>query len=124
MHRTARFLPCLALAPVAAWARPESRAYMAAMSVLRVSVLDQTPIAEGDTAADALRNTLELAGLADALGFHRYWLAEHHASRSLAGVAPEALIGPVALATRRIRLTSAKGSRNQPTSRKPRGGQK
>ena len=79
---------------------------MRAMTRLRISVLDQSPIAEGATAADALRNTLDLARLADALGYHRYWLAEHHASHSLAGVAPEALIGPVALATRRIRVGS------------------
>jgi luciferase family oxidoreductase group 1 len=72
----------------------------------RLSVLDQSPIAAGSTAADALGNTLDLARAADALGYHRYWLAEHHASRSLAGVAPEALIGPVALATRRIRVGS------------------
>lgn len=72
----------------------------------RLSVLDQSPIAAGSTATDALRNTLDLAGLADELGYHRYWLAEHHASRSLAGVAPEALIGPVALSTRRIRVGS------------------
>jgi len=72
----------------------------------RLSVLDQSPIAAGTTAADALRNTLDLARAADALGYHRYWLAEHHASRSLAGVAPEALIGPVALATERIRVGS------------------
>ena len=59
----------------------------------RLSVLDQSPIAAGSTAADALRNTLDLARTADRQGYHRYWLAEHHASRSLAGVAPEALIG-------------------------------
>ena len=78
---------------------------MAAMTY-RLSVLDQSPIAAGSTAAEALRNTLDLARAADALGYHRYWLAEHHASRSLAGVAPEALIGPVALATQRIRVGS------------------
>lgn len=72
----------------------------------RLSVLDQSPIAEGDTAADALANTLDLARLADALGYDRYWLAEHHASPGIAGVAPEALIGPVALATKRIRVGS------------------
>lgn len=72
----------------------------------RLSVLDQSPIAAGTTAADALSNTLDLARAADTLGYYRYWLAEHHASRSLAGVAPEALIGPVALATRRIRVGS------------------
>ncbi|MGH6781344.1 MAG: MsnO8 family LLM class oxidoreductase, partial [Sphingomonadaceae bacterium] len=72
----------------------------------RLSVLDQSPIAEGSTAADALANTLDLARTADALGYHRYWLAEHHASPGIAGVAPEALIGPVALATNRIRVGS------------------
>jgi luciferase family oxidoreductase group 1 len=72
----------------------------------RLSVLDQSPIAAGTTAADALRNTLDLARAADSLGYHRYWLAEHHASPSLAGVSPEALIGPVALATQRIRVGS------------------
>ena len=72
----------------------------------RLSVLDQTPIAEGSTAADALANTFDLARACDALGYHRYWLAEHHASPGLAGAAPEALIGPVALATARIRVGS------------------
>jgi luciferase family oxidoreductase group 1 len=71
-----------------------------------LSVLDQTPIAEGMTAADALANTIDLARLCDDLGYHRYWLAEHHASPGLAGVAPEALIGPVALATKHIRVGS------------------
>ncbi len=71
-----------------------------------LSVLDQTPISAGATAADALRNTIDLARTCDALGYHRYWLAEHHASPGLAGCAPEALIGPVALATRSIRVGS------------------
>jgi len=72
----------------------------------RLSVLDQTPIAEGTTASDALSDTLDLARHCDALGYDRYWLAEHHASPGLAGAAPEALIGPVALATQRIRVGS------------------
>jgi luciferase family oxidoreductase group 1 len=72
----------------------------------RLSILDQSPIAEGSTAAQALANTLDLARAGDRLGFHRYWLAEHHASPALAGAAPEALIGPVALATQRIRVGS------------------
>ncbi len=71
-----------------------------------LSVLDQTPISAGATATDALRNTIDLARTCDALGYHRYWLAEHHASPGLAGCAPEALIGPVALATRSIRVGS------------------
>lgn len=72
----------------------------------RLSVLDQSPIAEGATAADALANTIDLARQCDALGYDRYWLAEHHASPGLAGAAPEALIGPVALATSRLRVGS------------------
>ncbi len=72
----------------------------------RLSVLDQTPIAQGSTASEALANTLDLARHCDALGYDRYWLAEHHASPGLAGAAPEALIGPVALATSRIRVGS------------------
>jgi luciferase family oxidoreductase group 1 len=71
-----------------------------------LSVLDQSPISAGATAATALANTLDLARHCDALGYHRYWLAEHHASRGLAGVAPEALIGPIALATKQIRVGS------------------
>jgi luciferase family oxidoreductase group 1 len=71
-----------------------------------LSVLDQSPIAEGTNAGDALRNTINLAQLCDSLGYHRYWLAEHHASPGLAGAAPEVLIGPVALATQQIRVGS------------------
>jgi luciferase family oxidoreductase group 1 len=75
-------------------------------SAYRLSVLDQSPIAAGSTANDALHNTIDLAQACDALGYHRYWLAEHHASPGLAGAAPEALIGPVALATSRMRVGS------------------
>jgi luciferase family oxidoreductase group 1 len=73
---------------------------------LPLSVLDQSPIAEGATGADALRNTIDLARLADRLGYHRYWVAEHHGGPLLAGPSPEALIGPIAAATERIRVGS------------------
>ena len=73
---------------------------------MRLSVLDQSPIAEGSTGADALRNTIDLAHLCDQLGFHRYWVAEHHGGPSLAGPSPEVLIGPLAAATSRIRVGS------------------
>ena len=76
------------------------------MPELRLSVLDQSPVPEGSTAADALHNTLDLARLADSLGYHRYWLAEHHGTPGLACAAPEALIGPIAAATERIRVGS------------------
>ena len=71
-----------------------------------LSVLDQSPVAEGSTGADALRNTLDLARHADSLGYHRYWLAEHHGGVMLAGPSPEVLVGPVAAATERIRVGS------------------
>ena len=73
---------------------------------LRVSVLDQSPIAEGSTGAQALRNTVDLARLADELGFHRYWVAEHHGGPMLAGASPEVLIGPIAAATTALRVGS------------------
>jgi luciferase family oxidoreductase group 1 len=73
---------------------------------LRLSVLDQSPIAQGSTGARALANTIELARLADRLGYHRYWVAEHHGGPMLAGPSPEALIGPIASATERIRVGS------------------
>ena len=71
-----------------------------------LSVLDQSPISEGSTGADALRNTIDLAKLADELGYHRYWVAEHHGGPMLAGGSPEALIGPIAAATEGIRVGS------------------
>ncbi len=73
---------------------------------MRLSVLDQSPISEGASGADALRNTLDLARLADALGYHRYWVAEHHGGPMLASASPEALIGPIAASTERIRVGS------------------
>jgi luciferase family oxidoreductase group 1 len=74
--------------------------------MVRLSVLDQSPVREGGTGAQALRETIDLAQLADRLGFHRYWVAEHHGGPMLAGPSPEVLIGPIASATRRIRVGS------------------
>src|SRR5438477_4813914 len=73
---------------------------------MRLSVLDQSPIPEGSSGADAIRNTLDLALLADELGHHRYWVAEHHGGPMLASASPEALIGPIAAATDQIRVGS------------------
>jgi luciferase family oxidoreductase group 1 len=73
---------------------------------MRLSVLDQSPISAGSTGPDALRNTIDLARLADELGYHRYWVAEHHGGPMLAGPSPEVLIGPIAAATERIRVGS------------------
>src|SRR5213080_2130648 len=73
---------------------------------MRLSVLDQSPISEGATGAQALRNTLDLARLSDALGYHRYWVAEHHGGPMLASASPEVLIAEIASATPRIRVGS------------------
>jgi len=73
---------------------------------LAISVLDQSPVAAGATGADALRNTIDLAVLAEALGYHRYWVAEHHGGPMLAGPSPEVLIGPIAAATAVMRVGS------------------
>ena len=73
---------------------------------LRLSVLDQSPIPEGLTPGDALRNSIDLAQLADELGYHRYWVAEHHGTVGLACHSPEVLIGPIASATTNIRVGS------------------
>src|SRR6201992_1742477 len=71
-----------------------------------LSVLDQSPISEGMTGSEAVHNTIDLAKLADRLGYHRYLVAEHHGGPMLAGPSPEALIGPIASATERIRVGS------------------
>lgn len=73
---------------------------------LKLSVLDLSPVPSGATSADALRNTLDLARFADALGFTRYWLAEHHNTNLLACSSPEILIGHVASVTSKIRVGS------------------
>jgi luciferase family oxidoreductase group 1 len=73
---------------------------------LPVSVLDLTPVPEGSSGPEAVANTLELARAADGLGYHRYWLAEHHNTPGMACPAPEIMIGHVATATSRIRVGS------------------
>ncbi len=72
----------------------------------RLSVLDVSPVASGSTSADALRNTLDLAQLADDLGYTRYWLAEHHNTQLIASSTPEVMIGHVAAVTKQIRVGS------------------
>ena len=74
--------------------------------MVRLSILDQSPIRAGGTPAEAVQETLRLAQAADRLGYHRYWLAEHHSSGSLAGSSPEILIGQVAARTERLRVGS------------------
>jgi luciferase family oxidoreductase group 1 len=70
----------------------------------RVSILDLAPVAEGFTPADALRNTLDLAQHAEAWGYNRYWLAEHHNMTGIASAATSVVIGYVAAGTKTIRV--------------------
>jgi luciferase family oxidoreductase group 1 len=71
-----------------------------------LSILDLSPVAAGSTGAQALRNSLDLAQLADRLGFTRYWVAEHHNMPSIASSAPDIMIGQIAAATQRLRVGS------------------
>ncbi|MBA2243743.1 MAG: LLM class flavin-dependent oxidoreductase [Gemmatimonadetes bacterium] len=73
---------------------------------LPLSVLDLVPVGSGATPGEALRETVELAGLADRRGYARYWFAEHHSIPSIASSSPEILIAHVAAATERIRVGS------------------
>lgn len=74
---------------------------------MRLSVLDQSTASAGRSQADAIRETLELARLCDRLGYHRYWVSEHHNSDSIVGTAPEVLMAAIAATTHRIRIGSA-----------------
>jgi len=71
-----------------------------------LSVLDLAPVPEGATAGEALRATIELARRAEELGYHRFWVAEHHNMPGIASSAPAVLIGHVADATSRLRVGS------------------
>ncbi|HET9978390.1 MAG TPA: MsnO8 family LLM class oxidoreductase, partial [Burkholderiaceae bacterium] len=71
-----------------------------------LSVLDLAPIVEGSSAADALRHTLELARHAEALGYRRYWVAEHHNMDGVASSATAVLVGRIAAGTTTIRVGS------------------
>jgi luciferase family oxidoreductase group 1 len=73
---------------------------------LPLSVLDLAPVPSGTTPAQAIRRTIDLAQLAERLGYVRYWFAEHHGMPSVASSAPEILIAHVAAATQRLRVGS------------------
>ncbi|MED4269285.1 LLM class flavin-dependent oxidoreductase [Geobacillus stearothermophilus] len=73
---------------------------------LQLSVLDQSPIAEGMTAEEALENTVKLAQHVEQLGYKRFWVSEHHDTNSLAGSSPEVLLGHIGAKTSRIRIGS------------------
>lgn len=72
----------------------------------RISILDKSPVAEHETAADALARTLALAQQAETLGYHRFWIAEHHNTPQLASPSPELLIAWILGQTKRIRVGS------------------
>ncbi len=74
---------------------------------MKLSVLDQSTAAEGVSQDVAIRETLALARHCEALGYHRYWVSEHHASDSIVGTAPEVLMAAIAATTSRIRVGSA-----------------
>lgn len=71
---------------------------------MKLSVLDQAPITTGNTAVDALHKAVELAILAEELGYERMWMAEHHNTSSLASSAPEITIAHIAAKTKKLRL--------------------
>jgi luciferase family oxidoreductase group 1 len=71
-----------------------------------LSVLDLSPVTTGTPGAQALRNSIDLARLADALGYARFWVAEHHNMPSIASSAPDIMIGQIAAATSHIRVGS------------------
>lgn len=71
---------------------------------MRLSILDQAPITSGNTAAGALKKAEELAILADELGYHRMWMAEHHGTKAFASSAPEVTTAHLAAKTKNIRI--------------------
>ena len=73
---------------------------------LELSVVDQSPVRTGESAGQALRDTIALAVAVEKLGYQRYWLAEHHSLPNFAGTSPEILIGQVAAHTNKIRVGS------------------
>ena len=76
------------------------------MDGLAFGIVDQSPIRQGGTVQQALHETVSLAQLAEELGYHRYWVAEHHNSGGYAGTAPEIIIGQIASQTHRITVGS------------------
>jgi luciferase family oxidoreductase group 1 len=84
-----------------------SRAAAPAPETLRLSVLDQSTVVSGRSPDASIRESLTLARHCEALGYTRYWCAEHHNSASQAGTAPEILISAIAATTTKIRVGSA-----------------
>lgn len=76
------------------------------MSAIPLSVLDLVPISSGSTASEALANTVDLARCAEAAGYERYWMAEHHLNPGVAGTSPAVVMSLIAGATQRLRIGS------------------
>ncbi len=74
---------------------------------MKLSVLDQSISAAGSSQANSIRQTLALAQHCEALGYHRFWVSEHHSHPSIVGTAPEVLMAAIAARTQRIRIGSA-----------------
>jgi luciferase family oxidoreductase group 1 len=74
---------------------------------MKLSVLDQSTASKGRTPDVAIRETLELAQACDRLGYHRFWVSEHHNTNTIVGTAPEILMAAIAATTQRIRIGSA-----------------
>src|SRR5215210_2833378 len=73
---------------------------------IKLSILDQSIVREGSTARDAIEETIATAKLAEALGYERFWVSEHHNAASIAGSAPEVLMVKLADETENIRIGS------------------
>lgn len=73
---------------------------------IKLSILDQSPVRQGGTPEQALAETVELAELADGLGYYRFWASEHHSTAAYAGSAPEVLLAAIGARTRKIRIGS------------------
>jgi alkanesulfonate monooxygenase SsuD/methylene tetrahydromethanopterin reductase-like flavin-dependent oxidoreductase (luciferase family) len=70
---------------------------------IKLSILDQSAVGERETAVEAFQHTIRLAQKAEELGYHRFWVSEHHDSDEVAGSSPEVLISHLLAKTERIR---------------------
>lgn len=75
--------------------------------MIQLSVLDQSVAVQGRPHRESIRETVELAELCESLGYHRFWVSEHHSHQTIVGTAPEILMAAIAARTRSIRIGSA-----------------
>jgi luciferase family oxidoreductase, group 1 len=88
------------------WRVAGSRNFTNAMKKIKLSILDQSIVRKGSTAREAVEETIETVQMAERLGYHRFWISEHHNSSFIAGSAPEVLMVKLADVTERIRIGS------------------